>query len=113
MFKVKILDRDEKTLFSYKRIHIKDSTFETPIKAINARNLLDVEINHKQFIAEVYRVLRKDLLSKIISNEAYNRIFNQKLHIEINRAKKFGAKIILFISTLDHLNPQIKNYPLL
>jgi len=104
VFDAKILNQDEKMLFVHKSIRVKDATFESPIKAITGKNLLDIDINYRYFISEVYRVLRKETLSNMVSDEYSARIFNQKLRQEIVRARNFGARIVLFIPALQYMN---------
>lgn len=104
MFDAKILNQDEKMLFVHKSIRVKGAMFESPIKAITAKNLLDVDINYRNFISEVYRVLRKENLSNMVSDEYSARIFNQKLRQEIVRARNFGARIVLFIPALQYMS---------
>jgi len=103
LINVRILEQDEETLFTKKRISVKNKAFESPIKAINSRNLLDVDIGYKYFISEVYKVLGKKKMSKILADESSMREFNQSIRLELKRSEKFGARLTIFIPALKYM----------
>ena len=81
VFKVKVIEEDEKTFYAHKQIKLSRKKVETPIKVTNPLVFREnVPLAHYEFIAEVYRGIPVGALKRLTNGDhEFQKEFNKKI----------------------------------
>jgi len=81
VFKVKVIEEDEKTFYAHKQIKLSGKKVETPIKVANLLVFREnVPLAHYEFIAEVYKGISVEALKRLTNGDhEFQKEFNKKI----------------------------------
>lgn len=97
VFKIKIIEEDEKTYYAHKVVKVHGKKFETPIKAIHLRNIRpEIKLAHSEFVAEIYKIFSKDSLQRAIMGDmTYQMELNKDIKKQIMKLPSKNLPILL------------------
>jgi len=96
-FRVKVVEEDEKTFYVHKQIKLSGKKVETPVKAVNPFAFReDVPLAHREFIAEVYKVISVDTLKRLTNGDhEFQREFNKKIRNALSNVPPDRMPVIM------------------